>query len=126
MAGFFIRAAMGKLLGNTGVVAWRLSTVRLCPENERSPPGSTLRPAGRVIGEGLGVEKSNVPNVDSPWRRSFSGPKESKNTMAKYMLMLGGADLDKRSGNAAIAPKLYEQFAKWVGSVRESGRYVGS
>ena len=46
--------------------------------------------------------------------------------MAKYMLMLGGADIDKRTGNTALAPKLYEQFAKWVGSVRESGRYVGS
>jgi hypothetical protein len=46
--------------------------------------------------------------------------------MAKYMLMLGGADLDKRSGNSAVAPKLFEQFSKWVGSVRESGRYVAS
>jgi hypothetical protein len=46
--------------------------------------------------------------------------------MAKYILMLGGADLDKRTGNAALAPKLFEQFAKWLGSVRESGRYVGS
>jgi hypothetical protein len=25
--------------------------------------------------------------------------------MAKYMFLLGGADLDKRSGNAALAPR---------------------
>jgi hypothetical protein len=46
--------------------------------------------------------------------------------MAKYMLLLGGADLDKRSGNASIAPMMFERFASWLTSVRESGRYVDS
>jgi hypothetical protein len=46
--------------------------------------------------------------------------------MAKYMLLLGGADLDKRSGNAAIAPKMYERFASWLSALRESGQYVTS
>ena len=46
--------------------------------------------------------------------------------MAKYMLLLGGADLDKRSGNATIAPAMYEQFASWLGALRERGHYVGS
>jgi hypothetical protein len=46
--------------------------------------------------------------------------------MAKYMLLLGGADLDKRSGNAAIAPKMFQQFASWLSSLREGGHYVGS
>ena len=46
--------------------------------------------------------------------------------MAKYMLLLGGADLDKRSGNAALAPKLFEQFSSWLGALRERGQYVAS
>lgn len=46
--------------------------------------------------------------------------------MAKYMLLLGGADLDKRTGNAALAPKLFEQFIGWIGSLKERGHYVDS
>jgi hypothetical protein len=46
--------------------------------------------------------------------------------MAKYTLFLGGADLDKRSGNAAIAPQLFQRFSSWLESVRERGRYVDS
>jgi hypothetical protein len=46
--------------------------------------------------------------------------------MAKYMLLLGGADLDKRSGNAQLAPKLFEQFSSWLGSLKERGQYLQS
>jgi hypothetical protein len=46
--------------------------------------------------------------------------------MAKYMLLLGGADLDKRSGNAALAPQMFERFSSWLGTLRASGRYVDS
>jgi hypothetical protein len=46
--------------------------------------------------------------------------------MAKYMLLLGGADLDKRSGNTAIATQMFERFATWLGALRASGRYVDS
>jgi hypothetical protein len=46
--------------------------------------------------------------------------------MAKYMLLLGGADLDKRSGNAALAPRMFERYATWLNAVRASGRYVDS
>jgi hypothetical protein len=46
--------------------------------------------------------------------------------MAKYMLLLGGADLDKRSGNAALAPKMFERFSTWLSSLRASGRYIDS
>jgi len=46
--------------------------------------------------------------------------------MAQYMLLLGGADLDKRSGNPALAPKLFQQFATWLSSLREAGHLVGS
>jgi hypothetical protein len=46
--------------------------------------------------------------------------------MAKYMLILGGADLDKRSSNAALGPKMFERYMVWMQSLRESGRYVAS
>ncbi len=46
--------------------------------------------------------------------------------MAKYVLLLGGADLDKRAGNAALAPKLFEQFSSWLGALRERGQYIES
>jgi hypothetical protein len=44
--------------------------------------------------------------------------------MAKYMLLLGGADLDKRSGNAALAPQMFARFTSWLTALRESGRYL--
>ena len=46
--------------------------------------------------------------------------------MTKYMLLLGGADLDKRSGNASLAPEMFERFSSWLSALRERGRYVGS
>ena len=44
----------------------------------------------------------------------------------KYMLLLGGADLDKRSGNAALAPKMFERYMTWMGTLRQNGRLVSS
>jgi hypothetical protein len=46
--------------------------------------------------------------------------------MAQYMLLLGGADLDKRSGNAQLAPEMFAQFSTWLTTLREGGHYVGS
>jgi hypothetical protein len=46
--------------------------------------------------------------------------------VAKYVLLLGGADLDKRSSNAELAPKMFEQFSSWLGSLRERGQYLQS
>jgi hypothetical protein len=46
--------------------------------------------------------------------------------MAKYMLLLGGADVDKRVGNAALAPQIFEHFMGWLESLREGGHYVQS
>jgi hypothetical protein len=46
--------------------------------------------------------------------------------MAKYMLLLGGADVDKRSGNAALAPEMLKRYSSWLGALRESGRYLDS
>jgi hypothetical protein len=46
--------------------------------------------------------------------------------MAKYLLFLGGADLDKRSGNVELAPVMLQRFMTWMRSMRDSGRYVAS
>jgi hypothetical protein len=46
--------------------------------------------------------------------------------MAKYLLMLGGADLDKRSSNASLAPEMYRRFGSWLNALRASGRFVDS
>jgi hypothetical protein len=46
--------------------------------------------------------------------------------MAKYMLILGGADLDKRSGNTEIAPVMFARYMTWMRGIRESGRLVSS
>ena len=46
--------------------------------------------------------------------------------MAKYLLLLGGADLDKRSGNAALAPQLFDRFSTWLTALRENGRLIDS
>ncbi|HKO95062.1 MAG TPA: YciI family protein, partial [Polyangiaceae bacterium] len=42
------------------------------------------------------------------------------------MLLLGGADLDKRSSNATLAPKMFQEFANWLGTIRERGQYLQS
>jgi hypothetical protein len=44
--------------------------------------------------------------------------------MAKFALILGGTDLDKRTGNAALAPKIYEQYMSWLSSVRARGHRI--
>jgi len=46
--------------------------------------------------------------------------------MPKFMLIAGGADVDKRSGNAALAPVMLERYLTWIKGVRDSGRYVSS
>jgi hypothetical protein len=46
--------------------------------------------------------------------------------MAKFMLIAGGADVDKRSGNPALAPEMLERYMRWLKGLRDSGRYVAS
>lgn len=46
--------------------------------------------------------------------------------MAKFMLILGGADLDKRSGNAELMPAMVQRYMSWIRSLREQGHYVDS
>jgi hypothetical protein len=42
------------------------------------------------------------------------------------MLIVGGADLDKRSGNPQGVPGLLDQYVAWLKSLQERGAYVGS
>ena len=44
--------------------------------------------------------------------------------MARYALLLGGSDLDKRAGNPALGPKIYERYTAWLNSIRDRGRRV--
>jgi hypothetical protein len=46
--------------------------------------------------------------------------------MPKFMLIAGGADVDKRVGNRALAPVLLERYMAWLQGLRDSSRYVGS
>ena len=46
--------------------------------------------------------------------------------MSKYMLILGGADVDKRTGNPKLAPVMFERYMKWLQTLRADGHYVES
>jgi hypothetical protein len=46
--------------------------------------------------------------------------------MAKFMLIAGGADLDKRVGNPKFAAVMLERYLGWIQGLRDSGRFVGS
>jgi hypothetical protein len=46
--------------------------------------------------------------------------------MPKFMLIAGGADVDKRVGNPKLAPVMLERYMTWIRGLRDSGRYVGS
>jgi hypothetical protein len=45
--------------------------------------------------------------------------------MSKYMMILGGADLDKRSGNPDLSPVMLARYMEWVGELQKNGNYVG-
>jgi hypothetical protein len=55
-------------------------------------------------------------SLDRPWEQGDL-------IMAKYMLLLGGADLDKRSGNAALSRQMFDRFTHWLGTLRETGHH---
>jgi hypothetical protein len=46
--------------------------------------------------------------------------------MAKFMLLLGGADLDKRSGNSELEPVMLDRYMTWVKSLSEGGQLLNS
>jgi len=45
--------------------------------------------------------------------------------MGKYMMMFGGVDLDRRH-DAALAARTFEQFTKWIDTLRASGHFIQS
>ena len=47
--------------------------------------------------------------------------------MPTFMLIAGGADVDKRSGNnPKLAPVMLERYMAWIQGLRDSGRFMGS
>jgi hypothetical protein len=44
--------------------------------------------------------------------------------MPKYMLLLGGADLDKRSGNPEYGPIMLDRYMAWVRKLSDAGAFV--
>ena len=46
--------------------------------------------------------------------------------MPRYMLILGGADLDKRSGSPDFRSKMLERYGSWVRGLAERGQFVES
>jgi hypothetical protein len=42
--------------------------------------------------------------------------------MGRYALLLSGSDLDKRTGNPELAPKIYERYATWLREIHARGR----
>jgi hypothetical protein len=46
--------------------------------------------------------------------------------MPKYVLFSGGADLDKRASNAALAGTLFDRYFQWMQSVQVKGKYIAS
>src|SRR5262245_18060023 len=57
--------------------------------------------------------------VDRSW-----GRKEI--AMTEYMLIMGGADLDKRSGAPNRSAEILERYMSWMKSLAASGRCVSS
>ena len=45
--------------------------------------------------------------------------------MAKYLLILGGADLDKRSGSPAFHGAILERYTAWVQQLTSDGTMLG-
>ena len=46
--------------------------------------------------------------------------------MPKFMLIAGGADVDKRNGNPKFAPVMLEKYMAWIQGLKDSGRFVTS
>ncbi|MBX6331270.1 MAG: transcription initiation protein [Gemmatimonadaceae bacterium] len=46
--------------------------------------------------------------------------------MPRYMLIVGGADLDKRSGNPEFRPQMLERYMAWLRGLTERGQFVES
>ncbi len=46
--------------------------------------------------------------------------------MPKFLLMVGGADLDKRSGNPAFRHEMLARYTEWIRGLNERGQLIDS
>jgi len=46
--------------------------------------------------------------------------------MPQFLLIVGGADLDKRSGNPAFRPKMLERYTEWLRAMQARGQFIES
>ena len=46
--------------------------------------------------------------------------------MPQFMLIVGGADVDKRSANTQLAPVMLERYMRWIDGLRQRGQFLGS
>lgn len=44
--------------------------------------------------------------------------------MSEYLLIVGGADIDKRSGNPEFASRMVERYTDWIRSLRNAQQFV--
>lgn len=44
--------------------------------------------------------------------------------MAEYLLILGGADMDKRSTSPEFARQMLERYTAWIQDLRDANRFV--
>lgn len=47
-------------------------------------------------------------------------------TVPKFLLIVGGADLDKRSGNPDFRPRMLERYTDWIRQLTERGQLLDS
>src|SRR5690606_9569722 len=90
------------------------------------PPGAPGAPPRR--GKASSIRELTPDRLARPMsiERRLDRCRGKGGRMATYLLLLGGADVDKRSGNAEIAPEMYERFARWLDGLKKNGHYVTS
>jgi hypothetical protein len=74
----------------------------------------------------LAAAHSRSTPISSDNTRSSKSHFVGEISMAKFMLIAGGADLDKRVSNSQLAPVLLERYMAWLAGLKERGQYVSS
>src|SRR5690242_4274124 len=61
-----------------------------------------------------------------PRRHARLTTSSQESTMPKFMLIVGGADLDKRSGNPEFQPQMLQHYLAWIDGLRAGGHFLSS